>query len=54
MRKGEISKNWSNYIINADAQPGKNSIFYKAHKQGKPVRLLTTGCNKQQKINQGL
>ena len=46
MRKGEISKNWSNYIINADAQPGKNSIFYKAHKQGKPVRLLTTGCNK--------
>lgn len=46
MRKGEISKNWSNYIINADAQPGKNSIFYKAHKQGKPVPLLTTGCNK--------
>ena len=45
MRKGEISKDWSNYIINADAQPGKNSTFYKTHTQGKPVRLLTTGCN---------
>ena len=33
-RKGEVSKDWRNYIINEDAQPGKNSTFYKTHKQG--------------------
>ena len=44
-RKGEISKDWRNYIINEDAQPGKNSTLYKTHKQGNPVQLLTTGCN---------
>ena len=44
-RKGEISKDWRNYIINEDAQPGKNSTLYKTHKQVNPVRLLTTGCN---------
>ena len=42
--KGEISKEWGNYIINEDAQPGKNSTLYKTHKQGNLVRLLTTGC----------
>ena len=44
-RKGKISKDWRNYIINEDAQPGKNFTFYKTNKQGNLVRLLTTGCN---------
>ena len=42
---GEISKDWRNYNINEDVQPGKNSTLYKTHKQGNPVRVLTTGCN---------
>ena len=42
-REGEISKEWRNYIINEDAQPGKSSRLYKTQKQGNPVRLLTTG-----------
>ena len=44
-RKGEISKDWRNYIINEDAEPGKISTLYKTYKQGDPLRLLTTGCN---------
>ena len=51
MRKGEISKNWSNNIINADAQPGKNSTFYKAHKQESLYDYLLPVAIKQQKIN---
>ena len=43
LREGEITKEWRNYIINEDAQPGKSSRLYKTHKQGNPVRLLTTG-----------
>ena len=45
LKKGDISKEWSEYIINEDAKPGKNSTLYKTHKQGTPVRLLTSGCN---------
>ena len=44
-RKGEISKEWRNYIINEYDQPGKNSTLCKTHKQGDQVRLLTAGCN---------
>ena len=44
-RKGEISKDWRNYIINEDAEPGKIPTLYKTHKQGDPVRLLTMGYN---------
>ena len=43
--KGELNSRWANFIINEDAQPGKNSTLYKTHKDGTPVRLLTTGCN---------
>ena len=43
--RGEITKSWHDYMINNEAQPGKNSTFYKIHKEGKPIRLLTTGCN---------
>ena len=43
--KGEISKQWKDYIINEKAKPGKNATLYKTHKQNNPVRLLTTGCN---------
>ena len=41
----EISKEWKNYIINYEAQPGKNSTLYKTHKPDIPVRLLTAGYN---------
>ena len=44
-RKGKIGKYWRNYIINEDAQSGKYPTLYKTHKQGNPIRLLTTGCN---------
>ena len=44
-RKKEISKEWKDYIVNYDAQPGKNSTLYKTHKPDIPVRILTTGCN---------
>ena len=30
---------------NPNANPGKNATLYKTHKQGIPVRLLTSGCN---------
>ena len=42
---GEIAKAWHNYIINKQAQLGNNSTLYKTHKEGNPIRLLTTGCN---------
>ena len=45
VKKKEISKEWGEYVINTDAVPGKNATLYKTHKQGNPVRLLTTGCN---------
>ena len=45
LRKGEISKEWRNYMINEDAKPEKISTLYKTHKQGNPVRLITIGCN---------
>ena len=31
--------------MNKDARPGTNATLYKTHKQGTPVRLLTSGCN---------
>ena len=43
--KGEISKEWKEFITNNEAQPGKNATLYKTHKIGNPVRLLTSGCN---------
>ena len=44
-RKKEISKEWKEYIVKYDAQPGKNSTLYKTHKPDIPVRLLTPGYN---------
>ena len=43
--RGEISKEWKEYVINKEARPGKNPTLYKTHKQGNRVRLLTSGCN---------
>lgn len=43
--RNEITKEWKEFIVNYDAKPGKNSTLYKTHKQGTPVRLLTSGCN---------
>ena len=43
VRKGELSKQWALFIVNPNAQPGKNSALYKMHKPNIPVRLLTTG-----------
>ena len=37
-------KEWKEYTVNYNAQPGKNSI-YKTYKPAIPVRLWTTGCN---------
>ena len=45
VRKGELSNEWASFIVNPDAQPGKNSTLYKRHKPNIPVRLLTTRCN---------
>ena len=45
LEKNEIDKNWKDFILNEEAQPGKNSPLYKTHKDNTPVRLLTTGCN---------
>ena len=44
-RKKEISKEWKEYIVKYDAQPGKNSTLYKTRKPDIPVRLLTLGYN---------
>ena len=43
--RGKIRKSWQEFIVNDDAQPGKNLTLYKIHKHGSPIRLLTTGCN---------
>ena len=45
LRKKEIDKNWKEFILNDEAQPGKNTPLYKTHKANTPVRVLTTGCN---------
>ena len=42
---GEINKEWRDFAVNKDAKPGKNCTLYKTHKEGTPVRLLTSGCN---------
>ena len=44
-KKGEITKAWKDYVKNRNAKPGTNSTLYKTHKEGNPVRLLTSGCN---------
>ena len=33
------------FIVDKNTQPGKNITLYKTHREGNPVRLLTTGCN---------
>ena len=43
--KKEILKEWKEYIVNYDAQPGKNSTFYISDRPDIPLRLLTTRCN---------
>ena len=43
--RNEVDKNWKEFIINEDAQPGKNTPLYKTHKPNTPVRVSTTGCN---------
>ena len=43
--EGEITSEWKEFIVNENAKPGKNSTLYKTHKEGNPVRLLTSGCN---------
>ena len=45
VRKAELTKEWASFIVNPNAQPGKNSALYKTDKPNIPVRLLTTGCN---------
>jgi len=42
---GEIKREWRDFIINKDEKPGENCTLYKTHKEGNPVRLLTSGCN---------
>ena len=42
---GEINKEWRDFAVNKDAKPGKNCTLYKTHKEGSPVRLLTSGYN---------
>ena len=41
---GHLSKEWASFILNEDAKPAKNNPLYKTHKNGTPVRLLTSGC----------
>ena len=38
-----MSKEWTSFIVNDDARPAKNKPLYKTHKNGVPVRLLTSG-----------
>ena len=45
VRKDELSKEWTSFIDNCNAQAGKNRTFHKTYKQNIPARLLTTGCN---------
>ena len=42
---GRKNKSMADYIINDEAQPGKNSTLHKTHKEGNLMRLLTTGFN---------
>ena len=44
-RKGELSKEWTSFIVNPNVRPSKKSTFYKTNKPITHVRLLTTGCN---------
>ena len=42
---GKLSLEWEKHIVNNDATAAQNTPFYKTHKTGTPVRLLTSGCN---------
>ena len=41
--KKHLSKEWASFIAKEDARPAKNNPLYKTHKNGIPVRLLTSG-----------
>ena len=45
MRKHELPKEWRSFIVNPNAQPGKNSTLLKTYKRNILVRFLRTGCN---------
>ena len=47
MRKCELLKELTFFIVNPNAQPGKNSTVYKTHKPNIPVRIFITICNKK-------
>ena len=40
-----VTKKWKFFIVNPNAQTGKNSTLYKTHKPNIIVKLLTTECN---------
>ena len=44
IRKGEISNQVANWIVNKEAQPGVAFGNIKTHKAGNPLRLITSCC----------
>ena len=44
VRKGEISNQVANWIINREAKPGVAFGNIKTHKVGNPLRLITSCC----------
>ena len=44
VRKGEISDQLANWIINKKAKPGVAFGNIKTHKDGNPLRLITSCC----------
>lgn len=42
--KGQINEEIANWVINGNAKPGKAFGTIKTHKQGNPLRLITSCC----------
>ena len=44
LRKGQIDQNIANWVVNHKAKPGKAFGTIKTHKEGNPLRLITSCC----------
>ena len=44
LQKGQIDQNIANWVVNNKAKPGKAFGTIKTHKEGNPLRLITSCC----------
>ena len=45
LEKGQINEEIANWVLNGNTKPGKGFGTIKTHKQGNPIRLITSFCS---------